>query len=194
MAYRNLKEGDWDLMFLLKILARDFYNMNPYFSDSGLAGQGSAEIDAHDFVAARWAAEIAGEAKYKGPDDMPIRYNQYQGRDLPIVGFNPATKTKQFEVGDHWKTRLASRTSAMDTLWECAKTCVVPDDAPADLRLLMNQHGIRGCFLNTIEEITFKSSACDKLYVVGARVFQKNSFRNDQESTLEHVELVISLD
>ena len=196
MAYRNLKPGDWSTMFILKILARDFYGMKPSFSDNGLAG--AVGHDVGDFVAARWAAEISGDTSYRDPEGRMMRYDQYQGVNVPTIGF--ANNKKDFE-GDEmgFKAKDAARAAAMGDLWLSAKANKILSSNKT-IHDLMVTHGPRKAFLHSIEEITFKDSAGPYLHVVGARRFHTNDkpddglFARDVECSLDHVESVISLD
>jgi len=196
MAYRQLKATDWDAMFIFKILARNFYDMTPFFADDGLAGNVGHEVGG--FVGSRWAAEIVGDTNYKEPETRtPVHYNQYRGENLPIVGFDVTTKQKAFEVGVGYKAKQAARAAALDKLWACAKGNVIDPEAHPDLVRAMEMYGPRNAFLQSLEEITFKASACPNLYVVGARRFHTTtagSFAADVDCGLEHVEAVIDLD
>jgi hypothetical protein len=48
-------------LFLLKILVKGFYTMEPYVGD-GLVGN-SAQYESFDFVASRWNADVIGDCK-----------------------------------------------------------------------------------------------------------------------------------
>ena len=195
MAYRNLKPEDMGWMFLLKILARDFYSMTGYFSDDGLAGTVGHEVG--DFVAARWSVEISGDTGYKNPSGVMVRYDQHQGKPLDTIGLRDGKK--DFEQGKNWREKAASRKDALDTLWICAQKNKI-DTKNEELTRLMEMHGPRPAFLKTIEEVTFKKSAGPKLHVVGGRYYDVNKvpndglYANEREIALSHLKDVVDLD